>query len=176
VKNKKEDNNMSQVLKCDSCGREMDPKEKFWKIDERYTDGYGEQKDLIAGEYDFGNRDFCTECIGLINRFITMPTEEKRKLLKGENILATGDVKPKRKYTKRKNAAGSDTDDKDDIKSTGDSNKNKADGKKMDEGKVMALYRAKNPWKPADIAEEMGTDVDTVNEIILRNMHKRNFT
>jgi hypothetical protein len=61
----------------------MDPKEKFHLLDEKYTDGYGKQKELLPGEYNFENHDFCTECIKLINRFITMPTEEKQKLLKG---------------------------------------------------------------------------------------------
>jgi hypothetical protein len=181
---------MSQVLKCDSCGREMDPKENFWKIDERYTDGYGEQKDLIAGEYDFGNHDFCTECIKLINRFITMPTEEKRMLLKGENILVTGNVKPMEKPKRKKADEAAESDSNacseanmnptDDSKSTSEdftqaaveTPPKAAAEKKIDEGKVMALYRAGGKWDFDYIAEEMDTDADTIRMIVLKHQRK----
>lgn len=157
---------MSQVLKCDSCGREMASCEAFWMIDEKYTDGYGKDKVLQSGDYDFSNRDFCTECIKLINRFLTMPPEEKKKLLKDDNILAMEDVKliekPKRKYTKRKkNETEQPTEE---IK--------KAAVKplqKVDKGKVIALYNT-HTWTFKQIADDVGTDVQTVRDIIKEKM------
>jgi hypothetical protein len=114
----------------------------------------------------------------------------------------TGDVKPiekpKRKYTKRKKAEeatepDSNAHSEDNINPI-DNNKNTADddtratvettqaavettskaavGKKIDEGKVMALYRAGGKWDFDYIAEEMDTDADTIRMIVMKHQRR----
>jgi hypothetical protein len=119
-----------------------------------------------------------------------MPTEEKRMLLKGENILVTGNVKPmekpKRKKAEEAAAADSNACSEANMNPTDDSKSTSEDftqaavetppkaaaEKKIDEGKVMALYRAGGKWDFDYIAEEMDTDADTIRMIVMKHQRR----
>jgi hypothetical protein len=155
---------MSQIIRCDSCGRQLERnKGRKWLIDAQYTEEYG--GDLQGpGEYDYRGMDFCGDCMKLLKEFLTMDTEDKKKLIKGENILETGDTapieKPKRKYTKRQQP--------EQAEAAGQQEPNR----RVDEGKVMALYRAGGKWDYNYIADEMGTDADTIRMIVSKHQNK----
>jgi ssDNA-binding Zn-finger/Zn-ribbon topoisomerase 1 len=157
---------MSQIIRCDSCGKQLDAKKgRIWHIDAQYTEGYDTEMQG-CGEYNYRGMDFCEDCMKLFHEFLTMDTEEKMKLLKGENILETGDTnpieKPKRKYTKRQHP-----EEQTEVAVQQEPNR------KVDEGKVMALYRAGGKWDYNYIADEMGTDPDIVRMIVMKHLRKK---
>lgn len=57
---------MSRVIKCDRCGKEIDPKRIGYVSVMERKDG-----DELTGKNPFEDMDFCGECMELIAGFIT---------------------------------------------------------------------------------------------------------
>lgn len=64
---------MSRVIKCDRCGKEIDPKRIGYVSVMERKDG-----DELTGKNPFEKMDFCVECMDLITKFITNETPERK--------------------------------------------------------------------------------------------------
>lgn len=153
---------MSQIIRCDSCGRPIDAK-KGMRFQVTVRCGIGFNADMQeCSKYNYKDRDFCEDCIKLNDIFYTMDTEDKKKLIKGENVLETGDTepieKPKRKYTKRQQPEEQAEDE--------------GRQSEADEGAIMALYR--NGWNYDKIADDpkVRADPDTVRKVVMEHLRK----
>jgi hypothetical protein len=130
------------IVKCDSCGKEIDPAEGTHVIIDAYQqrgiDGDGEP--IENSFLRKGGAQICWNCYGLVGKLFSLPYEDKEKLLNGENILATGNVSPIRKRKETKDF--------------------------VDRAKIIELHKKGGPWNPENIARHLNMDLDTVCKTI----------
>jgi hypothetical protein len=156
---------MSQIIRCDSCGRPIDAK-KGMRFQVTVRCGIGFNADMQeCSKYNYKDRDFCEDCIKLNDIFYTMDTEDKKKLIKGVNVLETGDTNPIEK-PKRKREKEAAAEEQTEAEGQQESNR------KVDEGKVMALYRTGGKWDYNYIADEMGIDPEIVRMVVMKHLRK----